>query len=121
MRPTVSLRPSRRALRLIASVAVVLAAAACRDGGRQTTSAEREEAYRANNLGVAALEQFKYDEAATAFRRALAVEPSLGIARVNLGLALFLSGDLAGADREPAASQRLLPSAPQPPYLLGLV
>jgi hypothetical protein len=35
----------------------------------------REEAYRANNLGVALLEQFKHKEGAEAFRRALALDP----------------------------------------------
>src|SRR5215208_1380955 len=37
----------------------------------------REEAYRANNLGVALLEQFKPKEAAEEFRRALKLDPRL--------------------------------------------
>jgi Tfp pilus assembly protein PilF len=42
-------------------------------GGSQTPTAPlvRENAYRANNLGVALLEQFKFEEAAAAFREAL--------------------------------------------------
>ena len=38
-----------------------------------------EDAYRANNIGVALLEQFKYKEAADEFRRALKIEPSLAL------------------------------------------
>ena len=42
-------------------------------GGGQTPTAPlaRENAYRANNLGVALLEQFKFEDAAAAFREAL--------------------------------------------------
>ena len=38
----------------------------------------REEAYRANNLGVALLEQFKHKEAADAFRRAGYLDEQFG-------------------------------------------
>jgi len=99
---------------------VLVIAAGCRGRGATSTDT-RENAYRANNLGVALLEQFKYDEAAAAFRRALAIDPSLAIARVNLGLALLYAQDLGGAAREATEAARALPSAPQPPYLLGLV
>ena len=58
-------------------------------GGRDEASREnvqpqdaREDAYRANNIGVALLEQFKYPEGATEFRRALKLDPSLAMARV---------------------------------------
>jgi Tfp pilus assembly protein PilF len=80
----------------------------------------REEAYRANNLGVALLEQFKYSEAAEMFRRALKVDPTLAIARINLGIALFNVPDLAGAQRELKAAGPSLPNAPQTYYMLGL-
>ena len=80
----------------------------------------REDAYRANNLGVALLEQFKFKEAADAFKRALQLEPNLALARINLGIALFNVPDLAAAQRELQAASTAAPSAPQPPYLLGL-
>jgi Tfp pilus assembly protein PilF len=81
----------------------------------------RERAYRTNNLGVALLEQFKYPEATDAFRQALQIDDSLTLARGNLSLALLYAQDLQGAVREAAEVARLLPSAPQPHYILGLV
>jgi Tfp pilus assembly protein PilF len=81
----------------------------------------REQAYRANNLGVAQLEQFNYEQAAARFREALQADASLAIAQVNLSLALLYAQDLAGAAREAAEAARRLPAAPQPSYILGLV
>ena len=95
----------------------------------------REAAYRANNRGIARLEQFDYAPAAAAFREALAVgapvggsgasEPpardALPIARLNLALALFYDQDLEGAGREAAVAAESLAGALEPPYLLGLI
>ncbi len=80
----------------------------------------RERAYRANNVGVALLEQLKYPEAAEAFRGALQIDSTLGIARLNLALSLLYEQDLDGAVREATEAARLMPSAPQPSYVLGL-
>jgi tetratricopeptide (TPR) repeat protein len=87
----------------------------------QAKANAREDAYRANNIGVALLEQFKYKEAADAFRRALQIEPSLALARINLGIALFNVPDLPAAQKELQAAIALAPSAPQPHYVLGLL
>jgi tetratricopeptide (TPR) repeat protein len=81
----------------------------------------REDAYRANNLGVALLEQFKYKEASDAFKRALQLAPDLALARINLGIALFNVPDLPAAQRELQAAATAAPSAPQPAYVLGLI
>ena len=95
----------------------------------------REAAYRANNRGIARLEQFDYPAAAAAFREALAIGgpgggsetaaeapgDTLPIARLNLALALFYDQDLEGAGREAAAAAESLPGALEPPYLLGLI
>jgi Flp pilus assembly protein TadD len=81
----------------------------------------REDAYRANNIGVALLEQFKYREGAESFRRALQLEPKLALARINLAIALFNIPDLAGAQKEALAAAALAPDAPQPYYMLGLI
>jgi Flp pilus assembly protein TadD len=80
----------------------------------------REEAYRANNIGVALLEQFKPKEAADAFRHALQLDPGLALARINLGIALFNMPDLPAAQKELQAAIAAAPSAPQPHYVLGL-
>jgi Tfp pilus assembly protein PilF len=90
---------------------------------RQNAAAKtnaREDAYRANNLGVALLEQFKHKEAADAFKRALQLAPDLALARINLGIALFNVPELPAAQRELQAAATAAPSAPQPPYVLGL-
>jgi cytochrome c-type biogenesis protein CcmH/NrfG len=87
----------------------------------QTPPPSREEAYRANNRGVALLEQFKHREAADAFRQALQIQPKLALARINLSIALFNVPDLPGAQREARAAIALMPSAPQPHYILGLI
>ncbi len=86
----------------------------------QTKPSSREEAYRANNIGVALLEQFKYKEAADSFKRALQLEPTLALARINLGIALFNLPDLPAAQKELQAAITLAPNAPQPHYVLGL-
>src|SRR6185369_3013145 len=59
-------------------------------------------------------------EAADAFRRALQLEPSLTLARINLGIALFNVPDLPAAQKELQAAIVATPNAPQPHYLLGL-
>ena len=87
----------------------------------QKALAGREEAYRANNLGVALLEQYKYKEGADSFTRALQLDPKLAIARINLGIALFNVPDVAGAQREAEKALALSPNAPQPYYILGLI
>ncbi|HEX7955405.1 MAG TPA: tetratricopeptide repeat protein, partial [Pyrinomonadaceae bacterium] len=84
-------------------------------------AARREEAYRANNLGVALLEQFKHKEGAEQFRRALQLDPRLALARTNLAIALYNVPDLAAAQKEAEAAALASPSAPQPQYLLGLI
>jgi hypothetical protein len=61
--------------------ALAIAAPSCGRGAAQLEA--RERAYQANNLGVAELEQFKYAEAADAFRQALRLDASLTIARVR--------------------------------------
>ena len=86
-----------------------------------TVQSPREDAYRANNIGVALLEQFNYKEAAAEFRRALKLEPSLALARVNLGIALYNLPDPDGALRELKAAADVLPASPQVHYMLGLI
>src|SRR3954451_15353338 len=97
MQSSATMKPVGRPL--IAVLVSVLAAAApgC---GRRPAPDTRERAYRANNIGVADLEQFNYTDAAAAFRRALEIDGSLAVAHINLSLALFYGQDLPGAARE---------------------
>jgi Flp pilus assembly protein TadD len=81
----------------------------------------REAAWRENNLGVSFLEQHKHEEAAQAFRRALAAEPTLEVARVNLALALFYVPDVPAAKSAATETLAVLPDSPHLHYLLGLV
>ena len=81
----------------------------------------REDAYRANNIGVALLEQFKYKEGAEAFKRALQIDPKLSLAHINLSIALFNVPDLMAAQREAQNAATFAPGAPQPHYILGLI
>ncbi|MDQ3130646.1 MAG: FG-GAP-like repeat-containing protein [Acidobacteriota bacterium] len=86
---------------------------------RQISAVERENAYRANNLGVAQLEQYNHKAGAEEFQRALKLDPQLKIANINLAIALFNAQDLEGAQQ--AANAADSPDQPQPQYILGLI
>ncbi len=110
----------------VAAAAVALASSSTRPGAASPPQAPaarnaREEAYRANNLGVALLEQFKHREGAEQFRRALSLDPKLALARTNLAIALFNVPDLAAAQKEAEGAAAASPDAPQPAYILGLI
>ena len=100
-------------------LATFLTAVSC--VGDQGPLLPNEEAHRANNRGVAFLEQFDYETASDAFEAALALDDALTAARVNLALARFLTQDLEGAEQAATAAAAALPAAPQPSYLLGLI
>ena len=79
-----------------------------------------EDAYRANNVGVALLEQFRYEEAVTSFQKALSLGPSLAVIRANLAIALFNAQRVDEAKKEAQEAARLLPGLAQTHYTLGL-
>jgi len=81
----------------------------------------REDAYRANNTGVALLEQYNHAEAAKSFRRALELDPTLALAKINLAIALFYVPDPPAATEAAAAAAAAAPDAPQPVYIQGLL
>ncbi len=110
-----------KSLLLLLALSITALAAAANRQTEQSKSNPREEAYRANNIGVALLEQFKHKEASDAFNRALQLEPALSLARINLGIALFNLPDLPAAQKELQAASIASPSAPQPHYILGLL
>lgn len=87
----------------------------------QNETAAREAAYRENNLGVALLEQFRFADAVSAFERAVATDPTLGLARVNLVIAHLYVPDHDAARREAEAALEALPDSLHLNYILGLV
>ncbi|HEY3025989.1 MAG TPA: FG-GAP-like repeat-containing protein [Pyrinomonadaceae bacterium] len=87
----------------------------------QSAFEKREAAYRANNIGVALLEQYKAKDAVESFTRALEIKPDLLIARMNLSIALYYLPDAEGAKREAEKSLTQDPTSPQPHYILGLI
>src|SRR5258708_13575136 len=106
---------------MVALLATPAAAWACGHASPPTPSSSREDAYRANNRGVALLEQFNATAAADAFRQARRIDPSVALARINLAIALFYVPDLDAAEREATDAVRDLPRDPHPPYLRGLL
>ncbi|HEY6548166.1 MAG TPA: FG-GAP-like repeat-containing protein, partial [Vicinamibacteria bacterium] len=89
--------------------------------GAPGPGADREQAYRANNLGVALLEQYRFADGVDQFKKAVAADPGYAQAQINLAIGLFYVPDLAAAKLEGEKALALAPSAPQPPYLLGLI
>ncbi|HET6979397.1 MAG TPA: FG-GAP-like repeat-containing protein [Pyrinomonadaceae bacterium] len=114
------MRLSKTCLLLLALTVSILWPTAAQLQNEQSKATAREDAYRANNIGVALLEQFKHKEAADSFRRALQLDPSLALARINLGIALYNVPDLPAAQKELQAAVAAAPTAPQPHYVLGL-
>src|SRR5438034_4263891 len=87
----------------------------------QSAFEKREAAYRANNLGVAMLEQYKVKDAVAYFTRALEIKSDLLLARINLSIALYYLPDADGAKREAEKALIQNQNSPQPHYLLGLI
>ena len=87
---------------------------------RQPQLDAREGAYRANNLGVALLEQYLYDEAVASFQRALELYPGLHIAQLNAAVALFYAGKPDEALKAARDAAGRLPALPHPHYVIGL-
>ena len=80
---------------------------------------DTENAYRANNRGVALLEQFNYDGATASFREALKTSPDLSIAKINLAIALFYASRNSEAADAAKAAVTALPTSPTSHYIAG--
>src|SRR5438874_3871851 len=87
----------------------------------QSAFEHREAAYRANNIGVAMLEQYKPRDAAESFQHALTIDPGLRLAQINLSIALYYVPDNENAKRAAEKALAQDPRAPQPHYILGLI
>src|SRR5262249_58211462 len=103
------------ALALLAAALMTVRAAQTRPPAGLNTEA----AWRANNVGVAYLEQYSFPKATASFREALQADPNLAIARLNLGIALVYGGDAKAARTELETARGALPGRPEPDYLLG--
>jgi tetratricopeptide (TPR) repeat protein len=112
--------PRPRLLSLCA-VALLLLAGLALDPTQAAPPAGREAAWRENNLGVALLEQFRFADAVSAFRRALEADPSLAPAQINLAIAHFYVPDIPAAKQAAQKALEAAPAAPHPHYLLALV
>ncbi len=91
------------------------------DSSEQTTFEKREAAYRANNIGVALLEQYKAKEAVDSFSQALKIKSDLLIARINLAIALYYLPDADAAKREAEKALTQNANTPQAHYILGMI
>nr|MBA3295555.1 VCBS repeat-containing protein [Acidobacteriota bacterium] len=112
-------------MRLLGSaLAVLVVVVTLRAGQSQPTPSSvrdaREEAYRANNSGVAALERYDYKSAAAFFRDALRLDPSIAFARLNLAIALHYDGDPESALKEALAAAKALSREPRAWFVAGL-
>ncbi len=93
-------------------------------GGPQQSKPDpdvRERAYRANNMGVALLEQYEYDGAAKSFREALQLAPDLAAAHLNLAIALLYGAHLPEAAAEAKTAVERLPESPSASFVAGLI
>ncbi|PYS20874.1 MAG: hypothetical protein DMF72_19345 [Acidobacteria bacterium] len=124
-----NMHPSRHLLLIVASIlagAILFSSprilsSRAESSSEQSAFDKREAAYRANNMGVALLEQYKAKEASDSFTRALAIKSDLLIARINLAIALYYLPDTDGAKREAETALKQDANSPQPHYLLGLI
>ena len=103
---------------LVAPVVALLGVLAAEQA--PTLSPAREDAYRQNNVAVARLERYDFAGAATAFRRALEIDPTLTIARLNLAIALLYGGKPDAAAPEARAAAQAMPASPRAHYVAGL-
>ena len=103
-------------------VVPIVAMLASMTAGQQPPAARpsAEDAHRQNNVGVARLERYDFAGAAAAFRRALELDSALGLARVNLAIALLYGGDPDAALKAAAEATNALPASLTAHYLLGL-
>src|SRR5689334_12205372 len=84
-------------------------------------AADSEAADRANNIGVALLEQYEYDGAAKSFREALQLAPDLAAAHLNLAIALLYGAHLPEAAAEAKIAVERLPDSPTASFVAGLI
>lgn len=83
--------------------------------------AAAREAVRLNNLGVAYMNQQRFDHALKSFERAYALNRRLTLARLNQGIALLNKQNLEAAQAALAEAAEKMPENPRAWYNLGLL
>ena len=101
-------------------IGLALTVTACRQEIPESVAA-REAAYRENNRGVAALEQYAYEEAAARFRAAIALDDRVDLPHLNLPIALYYVADLDAAAAAAATAVRRVPASPHAFFVQGLI
>jgi tetratricopeptide (TPR) repeat protein len=71
--------------------------------------------------GSQALDARRWPEAVGELRQAVAIAPSNGFSRLNLGTALYMSGDAAGALEQYQAAVRLRPDLAKAHFAIGVI
>jgi tetratricopeptide (TPR) repeat protein len=71
--------------------------------------------------GAEALEKRQWSEAVANLRKAIALAPNNALTRVNLGTALFLMDDAAGALEQFETAVRLSPDLPKAHFSIGVI
>jgi tetratricopeptide (TPR) repeat protein len=97
-------------VRNLRAYVLIVAAAVCR--GQDTAAAHLGRGYEL-------IQQQRYDQAATEFRRALEIEPNLPRARYQLAIALFASGERDESARQFDVVRREAPDNRGAVYFLG--
>ncbi len=83
--------------------------------------AQRGEARRQANRGVALLEQFRFTEAAAAFEDVVRAAPDSAPGYINLGISYFNERDFEKARAALEKAKTLVPESPYVHYNLGLI
>ena len=103
---------------LVSLAAAVLMIAGCAPAVQPASA--REDAFRENNRGVAALEKYAYEAAAESFRRAIALDGQVALPHVNLAIALYYDAKLDEAAVAAAAARVRWPDSPHAVFIAGL-
>lgn len=91
------------------------------EAARSQSDEKRRQLVRYNNLGVAYMEQLKFEEAAQEFAQAVALDPEFAPTLVNLGIAQFYQLDYEAALESSRRALALAPGELRAHYLSALI
>jgi len=105
-------------LSFVLSIVVVLCAFIF-EAAQKTNS--KQQLMRANNLGVAYMNQQKLDQARSEFQQAASLDKDSAVAQLNLGIALLNLSQVASAEQALQHAAQLTPKDPAVWYNFGLL